>query len=197
MGSRKEVARYGIAILASLAAIVVSFVFQPTLVNSRTALFFAAVALSAFYGGLGPGLLATILSVFGYTLILTAPAPDLNLAPPAVLVPIGEFVTVSSLITYLNYSLRGAQRRSAQNLALLEMLMSTAPVGLAFLDRDFRFVRVNTALAEYSGVPASEQIGRSFFEFWPDLASSLRPKLEQVLATGEPAFDLEVSRPPP
>ena len=197
MGSRNEIMRYGVAILASLAAIGLWFVFQPFFVYSRTAFFFAAVAISAFYGGLGPGLLATVLSALGYALVLATYPPEQNPFLPDLLIPVGEFVVVSLLITYLNYSLRTAQRRSAQNLALLDTLTSTAPVGMAFLDRDFRFVRVNAALAGYADVPASEQIGRSVFEVWPALASWLTPILERVLATGEPVLDLEISGPPP
>ena len=53
-----------------------------------------------------------------------------------------------------------AARALAETVALLETLLKSAPVGFAFVDRDFRFVRINDALAEMNGLPASEHLGR-------------------------------------
>ena len=41
-----------------------------------------------------------------------------------------------------------AMRKSEESLTLMETLQSTAPVGFAFVDRDFRIVRINQALAD-------------------------------------------------
>ena len=38
---------------------------------------------------------------------------------------------------------------------------ATAPVGLAFMDTEFRYVRVNDALAKINGRPAEEHLGRT------------------------------------
>ena len=40
----------------------------------------------------------------------------------------------------------------------METLQSASPVGFAFLDRDFRIVRVNATLAEISGEGPDELI---------------------------------------
>lgn len=47
------------------------------------------------------------------------------------------------------------------SLVLLEALLASAPVGIAFLDGDLRIVRVNDALAAVLGRPVEECIGRS------------------------------------
>jgi PAS domain-containing protein len=67
-------------------------------------------------------------------------------------------------------SLQTATKRSGQDelsadpaddrCAELEMIYRTAPVGLALLDRDLRFIRINDRLAAINGRPASEHIGR-------------------------------------
>jgi PAS domain-containing protein len=52
--------------------------------------------------------------------------------------------------------LEDAESAGAAFAALVEALQSRAPVGLACLDRDFRFVRVNDALAEMNRLPVDD-----------------------------------------
>jgi len=54
--------------------------------------------------------------------------------------------------------------------ALLDAIFASAPVGLAFWDREFRFRRVNPRLAEFNGRPAAEHIGRTPAELLPGIA---------------------------
>jgi PAS domain S-box-containing protein len=77
--------------------------------------------------------------------------------------------------------------------ALFDIVGEGAPVGLAFVDRDLRFVRINAALARINGRPVDHHIGRRIDEALPELADVLVPIYEQVLATGEPILEREVS----
>ena len=52
-----------------------------------------------------------------------------------------------------------AQRETAETLTLLETLLSNAPFGFGFVDRDLRLVRLNETLAAINGSTAAEQIG--------------------------------------
>ena len=49
--------------------------------------------------------------------------------------------------------------RAERSLSLLDTLFSTAPVGLALVDGDLRFVRVNETFAAFNGRPSNELIG--------------------------------------
>ena len=62
---------------------------------------------------------------------------------------------------------RARERDSSEAQALLDALVSAAPIGQGFLDTDFRYVRVNDALAEINGVPAIDHIGRTVREVLP------------------------------
>jgi PAS domain S-box-containing protein len=84
----------------------------------------------------------------------------------------------------------GRERESA---ALLDHLYSTAPIGLGYVDRELRFVRVNDALAEINGVPAAEHRGRRVREVLPELADELETLMHGVLGSGEAAHDLEIA----
>ena len=87
---------------------------------------------------------------------------------------------------------RARERDSSEAQALLDALVSSAPIGQGFLDTDFRYVRVNDALAEINGVPAIDHIGRTVREVLPGLATDIEAALEEVLATGEAIVDLQI-----
>ncbi len=88
-----------------------------------------------------------------------------------------------------------ARRESAELLALLDTLLSNAPVGFAFVGRDLRYVRVNRALAAMNGLPPEGHIGRTLQEVVPELWPLLRPIYESILAGGEAVTNVEVSGP--
>jgi len=69
-----------------------------------------------------------------------------------------------------------AQARAAaeESAALLDTLFTSAPVGLSFLDRDLRYVRINRALAQMNGVPPEDHIGRRPEEIVPELAAGVQ-----------------------
>jgi diguanylate cyclase (GGDEF)-like protein len=84
---------------------------------------------------------------------------------------------------------RTAQLRESQ--AILDGFLSVAPVGLGIVDRDLRYVRVNTLMAAMHNLPAEFHIGRSIHEIRPDLASDIEPVYHQVLSTGQPVLNRE------
>jgi PAS domain S-box-containing protein len=81
-------------------------------------------------------------------------------------------------------------RDARRTAATLDMLLASAPVGIAFLDRNLRCVRMNEALAAMSGLPAEAYLGRAPDDAVGELASSA-PILEQVLTTREPVAGIE------
>jgi PAS domain S-box-containing protein len=87
---------------------------------------------------------------------------------------------------------RAQERASGEAQALLDALVSAAPIGQGFLDTDFRYVRVNDALAEINGVPAIDHIGRTVREVLPAMAADIEAALEEVMATGEAIVDLQI-----
>jgi PAS domain S-box-containing protein len=87
-----------------------------------------------------------------------------------------------------------AMRKSEESLTLVETLQSTAPVGFAFVDREFRIVRINQTLAEVNGAPLEDQLGRTVAEVVPDVWLQMESVYRSVLDTGEPVVNLEVDR---
>jgi diguanylate cyclase (GGDEF)-like protein/PAS domain S-box-containing protein len=93
----------------------------------------------------------------------------------------------------LEDSLREAKRQTAESLSLLETLQSTAPVGFGFVDRDFRLIHMNEALAATNGIPVQQQLGRTVAEVIPELWPELGPVYKRVLETGEAVVNSETA----
>ena len=89
-------------------------------------------------------------------------------------------------------TLRRNERDLARQYAELENLYDTTPVGLSLLDRDFRYVRINTKLAEINGLAVEDHIGRRFPDLLPHIAEDMAPTYRQVFDTGEPVQGLPV-----
>lgn len=92
----------------------------------------------------------------------------------------------------LYHELQTAIQRKDESLALLDTLLDKAPVGLAYMDPELRFLRLNDCLAAINGVPAEQHIGRTGQEIIPQLMDALLPMMRRVLATGEPQLDIEI-----
>jgi PAS domain S-box-containing protein len=85
-----------------------------------------------------------------------------------------------------------AREREAN--ALLDAIFESAPIGLAFVDRELRFRRINPRLAEMNGLPASEHLGRRPDEVLLGV-SGLDVILERwrgVIETGESWLNVEI-----
>ena len=87
---------------------------------------------------------------------------------------------------------RIAEQDLAKSLALLDTLLETAPVGFAFVDREFRFVRVNDRLAAINGSPAEAHLGHTVEEMVPALWPTLAPLYRGALETGQAVTDVEI-----
>jgi PAS domain S-box-containing protein len=83
-------------------------------------------------------------------------------------------------------AIRRAEADAGAAQAVLDTFFSSASVGMAFLDRELRFRRVNDALARLNGIPAAEHIGRTASEVLPAGNPRVVALLRQVLETGEP-----------
>ena len=86
-----------------------------------------------------------------------------------------------SLASHIEYylgieaALRESEERAGRQLLELQTLYRTAPIGLALVDRDLRFLRINDKLAEIDGMPIDAHIGRTLREVVPSVADTVEP----------------------
>ncbi|MGE0131028.1 MAG: PAS domain S-box protein [Blastocatellales bacterium] len=88
-------------------------------------------------------------------------------------------------------ALRESEERARRQLAQIEAIYATAPVGLCYLDTDLRFISANDQLAEIDGVSVEGHLGRRIAEVLPEVNEHVEPVARRVIETGEPALDVE------
>jgi PAS domain S-box-containing protein len=89
-------------------------------------------------------------------------------------------------------SLRASDQLLREQYTELEHLYKTTPVGLALMDHDLRFVRINDRLAKINGKPAAEHLGHTLREVVPQIAGELESVYRRVFETGEPVLNVEI-----
>ncbi len=183
--SRWRLLRYGVAVLAVAGALNLKLLLVPWLERESPFPFFlAAVMVSAWYGGLKPGLLATVLSVPVIDFFFLEPiyTLDFGLASGnslSLALFLGEGGGISLLVGSL-YAARRAAEGHARELQAGEeryrRIVETAFEGIWSRDAEGRTNYVNPRMAEMLGYPAAEMLGRPWEDFvdaqdWPNVRS--------------------------
>src|ERR1700761_6951151 len=84
----------------------------------------------------------------------------------------------------------------SDTLSLLDSMLENAPIGFAFFDRKFRYVRVNSFLAEMNQAPIGRHLGRTIAEMLPGPAAEiLQRQVQSVFETGRPVTQFELNKP--
>ena len=86
------------------------------------------------------------------------------------------------------------EAQPAQRLAQLQAIYDGSPVGLCFLDRDFRYVSLNKRLAEMNGSRVEDYLGKKLEEMIPAIFPAVEPYLRRALR-GEAIQEVEFTRP--
>jgi PAS domain S-box-containing protein len=89
---------------------------------------------------------------------------------------------------------RTLENLPAQRLAQLQAVYDGAPVGLAFIDVDMRYVSINRRLADMNGYPIEAHLGRTVREMIPELFPSVEPFIRRALS-GESVLGVEMTKP--
>ncbi|MEH2023228.1 PAS domain S-box protein [Nostoc sp.] len=215
---REQLLHYGVAFLCVILALRTTLLLNPYLTPTPGALFFAAVMVSAWYGGLGPGLLATALSTLAINYFFLKPLYSLNITNLNIVIPLVVFMLTAGLISWLNESRRIAQRQAEASLKSLRdsevkfgrltesneealrqretelhLITDTLPVLISFVDSEQRYRFNNRAYEEWFGHPAAEVYGKHLWEVLGESAyQMLRPYVEQVLVGEQVTFESEI-----
>jgi PAS domain S-box-containing protein len=75
----------------------------------------------------------------------------------------------------------------------LQLIYDTAPIGLAFLSPDCRYVLINQHLTEVCGIPIEDHIGKTVRETVPKVADQVELLVQSILQSGEPVVGVEIN----
>ncbi len=116
----------------------------------------------------------------------------------------GELLGVAGVVIEITAERRATERARAAvterrtTAALLDAIFAAAPIGIAYLDAELRYRRVNDALGRTNGVPAADHLGRTPAQvLGRGVGEEIEALLRGVVETGEPVVEREIARPHP
>jgi PAS domain S-box-containing protein len=92
----------------------------------------------------------------------------------------------------LTMELEASRTTLQRQLAEIETIYQSAPIGLNVLDPELRFVRINQRLADINGFSPEAHIGRTIREVLPNIADTAEGLLYPIFTTGEPLLNVEI-----
>jgi PAS domain S-box-containing protein len=75
----------------------------------------------------------------------------------------------------------------------LQLIYDTAPIGLACLSLDCRYLQINQRLTEICGISVEDHLGRSVRDCVPALADAVEGIVRSIMDTGDPVTGIEVA----
>ena len=75
----------------------------------------------------------------------------------------------------------------------LQLIYDTAPIGLAFLSPDCRYLQINQRLTDICGISVEDHLGRYVRDCVPALADAVEGIVQSIMRTGDPVTGVEVA----
>ena len=180
-------ARYGVSVAVVAVATAVNIALWRWIQPHFSPLFFAAIMIAGWFGGLGPGLLATALAAVVCAIFFLGPGYSLQLSREDVSL-LCVFLAVATLISWLN------ERRK-----IAELGLERARLGLEekVAQRTADLERINRELRAHQEQlrELSAQLARTEQEERRRIAAALHDGLGQLLAIAEIKLEAVLERP--
>jgi PAS domain S-box-containing protein len=178
--------RYVVALAAFAGALLFRYVFRESLGFKVPYLqFYPAIIFAAWYGGLGPGVLTTMLSAVVAMYFLLPPA-GLAVGDSADQLSLGVFVATGVVIAWLNERLHVAQKAHQSRAEQLDAILNMTVDGIIVIDAKGRIEAFNRGAQDLFGYPEHEVLGRNVSILMPSPHHEQHDAyLERYFTTGE------------
>lgn len=176
---------YLFAVVVSLAVLGLRDLLPISVAQQPMLIFFMLpIILSALLGGMGPGLLATMLTVLGVDW-MADPAFHTAQADPGVRLQWGFLLLCGVAISLFSGWLRRLASRNERHRRLLDAVVSGTSDAVFVKDRQGRYLMLNEAAAGIVGRPVAEVLGQNDHAlFDSDSANQLMQMDEDIMLSG-------------
>jgi len=155
---------------AAVGPIVAAFVIQYYILNAtmaRWALFYPAVFVASWLGGLPSGLAATAIATALVPVFFMGRTPP-DLTAPANLISIFIFVTMGISISVVHERLRTSMAQLERSRKWLQAIMDNSPNVIVIKDMNGEYLMANRQLEELLHIGAGEATGKSDAALFPE-----------------------------
>lgn len=202
--NRSRLIRYGLAVIAPVLVLPLQWVLISSVGNVAPFLLFTpAVMVSAWYGGLGPGLAATAISSMLANFFLLPPVYSLKFDSQFDLIRLAVFAGVGAQISFLSdrflieksraEAIAAREKTAARSLEQSEeryrlLIESVQEYAIYALDCDGNVTSWNSGAERLKGYQTQEILGQHFSCFYPPEAIAQnvpQESLRQTLVQGQ------------
>lgn len=173
--------RYGLALLLIALAALTSLGLKPLIEPIPAALFFVAVLISAWYGGLGPGVLASLLSTLTVYSFFLSQSQTLLVVRVEDLAEAGVILLVMLLISALMASRQQAEAVARRERERLRVTLTSIGDGVITTDIHGRVTLMNDVAQSLTGWQQAEAAGRPAAEVFRIVNEETRATLESPI----------------
>ncbi|PSB27000.1 hybrid sensor histidine kinase/response regulator [Stenomitos frigidus ULC18] len=160
---RSPLVRYGVALLSIVLALLLMLLLERwvPMRSSPFLFFFAAVMVSAWYGGFGAGICATTIAAVVSVYFFLPPVYSFALPTTSELLRIGLFIVLALMITVLSATRRQLLKALQHERDLIAAIVGTAGSLIIVLDRWGKIVQFNRACEQLTGYTFTDVRGKS------------------------------------
>jgi len=180
---------YGVAVLATAASLFVRWPLWPVLGDAVPHMtFFPAVVVAAYFGGFGPGLLATALSAIAANYFLTKQLRLFHITSVNDLTAAILFVLVGTIVSGLSESLHRARRRIVAH----ERQRAEAQLELARVNRITTMGQLTASIAHEVNQPIGAVVANAnaalrWLDARPPVLDEAREAIDSIVKEGNRA----------
>ena len=178
-------------------AVLLRLLLDPGL-NDRLPLptLFGAVALTVWFGGYRPALLAVVLGYLACDWLFIEPRGTLGIDNARDLIGLCSYLLSCGIIIGFGQAMHVARRSESRQRQraeeTLKRFMESSPFGIAILDSQMRYLLINGPLADMNGIPVEDHLGKTVAEVLPHVHRQVESVFQQVMGAGSPVLGYEI-----
>jgi len=170
-----------VSVLLLRIAMSTSFENRPMLI-----MFVLPIILSAMLGGLGPGLLSTMVASTGLVYFVIPPLYSFTFKTNQDMLQMGFLLVNGIAVSILSEAVRQSLLKVQNNRNLLDAIIRGTSDAIFVKDLEGRYILANESTARFVGKSVQEIVGKDDYSLFPKNSAGQIAKIDQsVIASGE------------
>jgi PAS domain S-box-containing protein len=177
--TRPAFARYGFALAIVVAATALRLLLDTAFGNHVPYItYFVAVVLAAWFGGVGPAVMALLLGAAAAAYFFINPRHTLDIAGFGEILGLALYLALGAIILALVQSVRAAHRQAEERREWLRVTLASIGDAVIATDSQGRVAFINGVAETLTGWPGADAQGRSLDEVFRIISEQTRQTVE-------------------